>query len=80
VLNSKGEPIIDCIQYHFFVNSVLAKISKQIPLQNLDGSFYKIRPHQFRHTVATEMIDAGVDIYAVKEFLGHGSVAMTEKY
>lgn len=26
------------------------------------------------------MIDAGVDIYAVKDFLGHGSVAMTEKY
>ena len=25
------------------------------------------------------MIDAGVDIYAVKEFLGHSSVAMTEK-
>ena len=26
------------------------------------------------------MIDAGVDIYAVKNFLGHSSVAMTEKY
>uniref|UniRef100_UPI00102155D6 tyrosine-type recombinase/integrase n=3 Tax=Bacillus TaxID=1386 RepID=UPI00102155D6 len=37
-------------------------------------------PHQFRHTVATEMVDAGVDIYAVKNFLGHSSVAMTEKY
>ncbi|MGR5953171.1 tyrosine-type recombinase/integrase [Bacillus paranthracis] len=37
-------------------------------------------PHQFRHTVATEMIDAGVDIYAVKNFLGHSSVIMTEKY
>lgn len=26
------------------------------------------------------MIDAGVDIYAVKNFLGHSSVNMTEKY
>jgi hypothetical protein len=44
------------------------------------GDIYEISPHQFRHTVATEMIDAGVDIYAVKNFLGHSSVVMTERY
>ena len=81
ILNSKGENIIDCISYDFFNNTmVLPKIAEQIPLQNLDGTVYKITAHQFRHTVATEMIDAGVDIYAVKEFLGHFSVAMTERY
>jgi integrase len=41
---------------------------------------YVITPHQFRHTIATSMIEAGVDIYTVKEFLGHKSLAMTEKY
>ncbi|MDV4151764.1 site-specific integrase [Clostridium sp. AL.422] len=46
----------------------------------MDGSIHKISAHQFRHTVATEMIDAGADIYAVKEFSGHSSVVMTEKY
>ncbi|MFR5115078.1 tyrosine-type recombinase/integrase [Turicibacter sanguinis] len=72
---------VESISYHKFnTNVVLPKISKQIPLKNLDGSSYQISAHQFRHTVATEMIDAGVDIYAVKEFLGHSSVAMTEKY
>lgn len=80
ILNSKGENIVECLQYRFMNKVMLVKISEQIPLKNLDGSLYKISPHQFRHTVATEMIDAGVDIYAVKEFLGHTSVAMTEKY
>jgi len=41
---------------------------------------YTITPHQFRHSVATDMIEQGVDIYTVKEFLGHKSLAMTEKY
>jgi integrase len=41
---------------------------------------YVIAPHQFRHTIATDMIEQGVDIYTVKEFLGHASLAMTERY
>jgi hypothetical protein len=41
---------------------------------------YVIAPHQFRHSIATDMIEAGVDIYTVKEFLGHRSLAMTERY
>lgn len=41
---------------------------------------YKIAPHQFRHTIATEMIDQGVDIYTVKEFLGHARLNTTERY
>jgi integrase len=41
---------------------------------------YQITPHQFRHSIATCMIEQGVDIYTVKEFLGHKSIAMTEKY
>lgn len=78
---SKDISKVESISYHKFnTNVVLPKISRQIPLKNLDGSLYQISAHQFRHTVATEMIDAGVDIYAVKEFLGHSSVAMTEKY
>ena len=81
ILDSNGNPIIDSISYDMFSNNViLPNICNQIPLKDIDGSIYKITAHQFRHTVATEMIDAGIDIYAVKEFLGHSSVAMTEKY
>jgi hypothetical protein len=45
-----------------------------------DGKPYRLTPHQFRHSIATEMIDQGIDIYTVKEFLGHKSLAMTERY
>ncbi|KXA09929.1 tyrosine-type recombinase/integrase [Clostridium perfringens] len=81
VLDNNGISVIDSIRYDMFNNAkILPSICDKIPLKNIDGSVYKISAHQFRHTVATEMIDAGVDIYAVKEFLGHSSVAMTEKY
>ena len=80
IFDSNGTPVVDSISYNMFQINVLTKICNTIPLKNIDGSIYQISAHQFRHTVATEMIDAGVDIYAVKEFLGHSSIAMTEKY
>ncbi|MCI2779052.1 tyrosine-type recombinase/integrase [Clostridium perfringens] len=81
VLDINGVAIVDSISYKTFnSNIILPSVCNQIPLKNIDGSVYKISAHQFRHTVATEMIDAGVDIYAVKEFLGHSSITMTEKY
>ncbi|MGO5075970.1 tyrosine-type recombinase/integrase [Clostridium sporogenes] len=81
ILDAYDKVIVDIISYcKFNKDTILANICNKIPLTNIDGSIYKISAHQFRHTVATEMIDAGIDIYAVKEFLGHSSVAMTEKY
>ncbi|MFP3724352.1 tyrosine-type recombinase/integrase [Priestia filamentosa] len=79
----ENEPITEAVSYNYIYKNILPKICNQIPLSDIgaeSGDIYKITPHQFRHTVATEMIDAGVDIYAVKNFLGHSSVAMTEKY
>jgi hypothetical protein len=45
-----------------------------------EGKPYKIAPHQFRHTIATDMIEQGVDVWLVKEYLGHASLKMTQKY
>ncbi len=36
--------------------------------------------HTLRHTYATRMLEAGIDIYTLKELLGHSSVAVTERY
>ena len=37
-------------------------------------------PHTMRHTTATHMLEAGVPIVAIKNFLGHSSISTTERY
>jgi site-specific recombinase XerD len=36
--------------------------------------------HSLRHTAASFLIQSGVDLYTVKEILGHGSIALTKRY
>jgi integrase len=59
------------------VNLALSKLASRLTYEDHP---YRIVPHQFRHSIATDMIEMGIDIYTVKEFLGHKSVAMTERY
>ncbi|MDD5829893.1 MAG: tyrosine-type recombinase/integrase [Lachnospira sp.] len=39
-----------------------------------------ITPHMFRHTFATSLLDADVDIRYIQEMLGHSSITVTEIY
>lgn len=39
----------------------------------------RVRPHDLRSTFASLCAHAGVDIYRVSRWLGHGSIAVTEK-
>jgi len=38
------------------------------------------RPHRLRHTYATELAAAGIDLLVVRELMGHASPETTAKY
>lgn len=78
-------PEIQCCQY-FFVNqtgrplsdqSVRRMITKYTSLAAID---LHITPHMFRHTFATSLLEADVDIRYIQEMLGHSSINITEIY
>lgn len=65
----KGKPLYPKLVYNL-VKTYLTKVT------TLD----KKSPHILRHTFATHMLNSGADINAVKEILGHSSLAATQVY
>lgn len=51
-----------------------------IRLGDICGFPRKLNPHSLRHTCASRMLERGVDLRTVQEFLGHASMATTGIY
>jgi integrase/recombinase XerD len=56
------------------IANVIAQFRKEAGIER------HITPHMLRHTVATLLLRNGADIRVVQEFLGHTSIATTQRY
>ncbi len=68
-VNQSGRPLSD--------QTVRRMITKYANLAAID---LHITPHMFRHTFATSLLEADVDIRYIQEMLGHSSINITEIY
>lgn len=71
LVNEKGRKLYP----KFVYNTVRLYLSKK-DITTID----KRSPHVMRHTFATHLMNNGADINAVKELLGHSSLAATQVY
>jgi integrase len=58
----------------------LIKLAKNYEIKDSSGKIWSFQTHQFRHTVGTRMINAGVPQNIIQRYLGHESPAMTNVY
>lgn len=68
-VKNNGDPMYPSMVYNI-IHTHLSSIS----------TLSKKSPHVLRHSFATEMLNNGAEINAVKELLGHSSLASTEVY
>jgi integrase/recombinase XerC len=65
---------------HFEPLTPAAMRSRLAKAASAAGLTMRVTPHMLRHTAATQLMEAGVDIRYIQRLLGHASLSTTEIY
>lgn len=74
-LNAKGTPLTRLGVYHIIKTRAKAAAGTCLSLAKK-----KVSPHTFRHTTATQLLQSGVELTVIKNWLGHVNVETTHAY
>lgn len=61
-------------------NKKIAEANRGEPAERRVAPVPRYDPHDCRHTAASWLVQNGVDLYKVKDILGHSSIATTQRY
>lgn len=66
--------------FHYQPFTTYAMRARLAEAARRSGLRVRVTPHMLRHTAATQLIEAGVDIRYIQRLLGHASLSTTEIY
>lgn len=64
----------------FGIHAMVKRYAKQAAVRNPSITDKKVGPHTIRHTTATHLLQAGVDLNTIRAWLGHVSINTTNLY